>query len=646
MNDDLTLLREYARLNSEEAFAALVSRHINLVYSVALRQVRDPGLAEEITQAVFIILARKAGSLGPKTILSGWLCRTARYASANALTIQRRRQHREQEAHMQSILNEPASDETWTQIAPLLDGAMEQLGQKDHDALVLRFFEGRNFKEVGAALGASEDAAKMRVSRALEKLRKFFTKRGVSSTTAIIAGAISVNSVQAAPVALAKAVTAVAIAKGVAASGSTLVLAKGVLKAMAWAKMKFAFGFGAAILLAGSAITVAVADKNSGQPDPVALLKKVAAARQKIKSGEMEFLVARHIYQKYFNIQTNYALLKVVFDGEKRRFEQLEQTIAGVTEDEYKIIEAKRIELNGDGEALARLGVIHFEDQHYRTIYDGKTMMRFEPHSVTTTLEDPATKDDFTYLFVFFAFDPRTLGLSDSLSPSNTLENCLAYRNAQSVSLVGKEVVEGISAWHVKVQIAEDWQYDYWIDAAHPTHVIKQEQEAPNRAGMLTARFDKQHPEDPIPVEVDFVYGYAGNPRPWDMRLIRRQTRYNVPIDPRAFTLAGLGMPVGTPVGDVRIQQRIGYWTGSKPSEDFRGNEPPRQDNEVSTVENSPESLMSAKPLMSMKTDGSFVDERKIVLWRVEMGVGLLALLFIFTMAIKRRCARLVKPTA
>src|ERR1035437_4778368 len=135
---------------------------------------------------------------------------TARYAGANALTIQRRRQHREQEAHMQSILNEAANEpaETWNQIAPLLDGAMEQLGQKDHDALVLRFFENKNFAEVGAALGASEDAAKMRVNRALEKLRKFFTKRGVSSTTAILAGTISANSVQAAPVTLAKSATA------------------------------------------------------------------------------------------------------------------------------------------------------------------------------------------------------------------------------------------------------------------------------------------------------------------------------------------------------------------------------------------------------------------------------------------------------
>jgi RNA polymerase sigma factor (sigma-70 family) len=258
MNDDLTLLREYVRGNSEEAFATLVSRHINLVYSVALRQVRDPHLAEEITQAVFIILARKAGSLGPKTILSGWLCRTARYASANALTVQRRRQHREQEAHMQTILNEPASDETWTQIAPLLDGALEKLGQKDHDAVVLRFFEGRNFKEVGAALGASEDAAKMRVNRALEKLRNFFTKRGVSSTTAILAGAISTNSVHAAPVALAKAVTAVAIAKGAAASGSTLTLIQGALKIMAWTKVKTMVVTGVVLLLAVGTTTLTV----------------------------------------------------------------------------------------------------------------------------------------------------------------------------------------------------------------------------------------------------------------------------------------------------------------------------------------------------------------------------------------------------
>ena len=282
MNDDLTLLRDYARGNSEEAFAALVSRHVNLVYSVALRQVRDPHLAEEITQAVFIILARKAASLGPKTILSGWLCRTARYASANALTIQRRRQRREQEAFMQSQLDQVQDDlsrrseaeaETWTQIAPLLNGALEQLGQKDHDAVVLRFFEGRNFKEVGAALGASEDAAKMRVNRALEKLRTFFTKRGVSSTTAIIAGVISAHSVQAAPVALAKSVTAVALAKGATAAVSTLTLVKGTMKMMIWMKMKLAMTVGAAVMTAVVASTVLLAQTQNQTPNATANAK-------------------------------------------------------------------------------------------------------------------------------------------------------------------------------------------------------------------------------------------------------------------------------------------------------------------------------------------------------------------------------------
>ena len=159
MTDDMELVREYAQSNSEEAFAKLVAQRINLVYSVALRQVRDPNLAEEITQAVFIILARKAKSLSPKTILSGWLCRTARYASADAMKIQRRRQFREQEAHMQSILNQ--SDSTaWNQIAPLLDEALNCLGEKEHDAVVLRFFDGKELKQVGAAMGTTEDAAK------------------------------------------------------------------------------------------------------------------------------------------------------------------------------------------------------------------------------------------------------------------------------------------------------------------------------------------------------------------------------------------------------------------------------------------------------------------------------------------------------
>jgi RNA polymerase sigma factor (sigma-70 family) len=269
MNDDLTLLRDYARNHSEAAFAALVARHVNLVYSVARRQVGDPHLAEEITQAVFIILARKADSLGDKTILSGWLCRTARYASANAQTLQRRRQNREQEAYMQNSLTGEGDalapqiqEETWQQISPLLDGALEKLGRKDHDALVLRFFENKTFAEIGAALGASEDAAKMRVQRALEKLHWFFNRRGLSSTTAIIAGEISAHSLQVAPAGLAATISTVAIAKGAAAGGSTLTLVKGALKIMAWTKAKLAIVVVSGLIMA-TGVSVVVVEKAS-----------------------------------------------------------------------------------------------------------------------------------------------------------------------------------------------------------------------------------------------------------------------------------------------------------------------------------------------------------------------------------------------
>jgi uncharacterized protein (TIGR03435 family) len=256
-NDDMRLVREYASRQSESAFAALVSRHTNLVYSAALRQTRDPQLAEEVTQVVFIILARKAASLGAKTILTGWLYRTAGYVSGSALKRELRRQHREQEAYMQSELDAQAGS-TWKQLSPLLDEAMLRLGQTDRDALVLRFFEGRSLNEVGHALGASEEAAKKRVNRALEKLRNFFAKRGVSSTTAIIAETISAHSVQAAPVALAKSITAVAFAKGTAASTSTLTLIKGALKLMAWTKAKTAIVSGVVVLLAAGTTTVTV----------------------------------------------------------------------------------------------------------------------------------------------------------------------------------------------------------------------------------------------------------------------------------------------------------------------------------------------------------------------------------------------------
>jgi len=171
--DDRQLLRQYVRGSSEEAFAVLVHRHINKVYSVALRQVRDPHQAQEITKAVFVVLARKARALLKHTSLSGWLFETARLTSITLLRSEIRRSRRQQEAQMQTSLN-PSEADAWKQIAPMLDSAIADLGAKDREAIVLRFFDGKSMKEVGLALDASEEAAKKRVNRALEKLRLFF----------------------------------------------------------------------------------------------------------------------------------------------------------------------------------------------------------------------------------------------------------------------------------------------------------------------------------------------------------------------------------------------------------------------------------------------------------------------------------------
>jgi RNA polymerase sigma factor (sigma-70 family) len=253
---DNDLLERFKQSGSDEVFARIVDRYVHLVHSVALRHTANPHHAEEITQAVFIILARRARSLGPKTVLSGWLYHAARLTAANFLRSETRRSRREQEAFMQSTLDDTQQGTLWLELSPLLDNAMANLKQSDRDALVLRYFENKSLPQVGRALGVGERAAQKRVGRALEKLRRLFAKRGVVATVSVIAAEISSHSIQAAPMGLATKITATA-AIGSTVVGSTLTLVKGTIEVMTWLKMKTAIVLSSVTLLAvGASLAV------------------------------------------------------------------------------------------------------------------------------------------------------------------------------------------------------------------------------------------------------------------------------------------------------------------------------------------------------------------------------------------------------
>jgi RNA polymerase sigma factor (sigma-70 family) len=236
MMDDRELLREYAEEQSEEAFRAIVERHAGMVQGVALR-VAGPAAAEEVAQAVFTILARKAGGLGRKVVLAGWLHRTARFVALEAVRQEKRRRERNEAF---SIMNNgEESEATWKQVAPFLESAIERLGASERSAVVLRFLEGRPFAEVAGALGISEAAAKMRVGRALDKLRAGLERDGVVTAASTLGTALSAHGACVAPTAFAQSLGSAALAMKTVESPLS-VLVQGGLKAMAISKTKTA----------------------------------------------------------------------------------------------------------------------------------------------------------------------------------------------------------------------------------------------------------------------------------------------------------------------------------------------------------------------------------------------------------------------
>lgn len=222
MTDDIILLRRYFEGQSEEAFTELVRRHVGLVYHAALRQTSDQMLAQDITQSVFADLARKGGSLVDRTTITGWLYTSTHFAAAKAKRTERRRQAREQEAYkMNELTYESATVADWEKLRPVIDETLLALNEDDREAVLLRFFEGRPLAEVGARLAVSEDTARVRVARALDKLHALLMKRGVSSTSVALSVALSAQAGVAVPAGLVGSVASGALAGAATLGGAT-----------------------------------------------------------------------------------------------------------------------------------------------------------------------------------------------------------------------------------------------------------------------------------------------------------------------------------------------------------------------------------------------------------------------------------------
>src|SRR5213594_4236558 len=199
------------------AFRELVIRYVDLVYSTALRLVEgDTHRAEDVAQTVFVDLTRKARTLSKDVMLGGWLHRHTCFVAANTMRGERRRRSRERQAvEMNALQNNAGAD--FPLVAPILDEAINELGEEDRKAVLLRFFEQQDFRSLGQALGSTEDAARMRVARALDKLQGLLKRRGVTTSSATLSLLLSANAVQAAPVGL-----AVTISTAAALAGTTI----------------------------------------------------------------------------------------------------------------------------------------------------------------------------------------------------------------------------------------------------------------------------------------------------------------------------------------------------------------------------------------------------------------------------------------
>jgi RNA polymerase sigma factor (sigma-70 family) len=291
MTESRKLLADYTEKGSERAFQELVTRYVDLVYSTALRYVDgDSHLAEDVSQTVFIDLARLARTLSPGVMLGGWLHRHTCYTAANVLRGERRRRFRERQA---VEMNTPSdsSDATLAYVAPILDEAINQLGRQDRTAIVLRFFERQDLRSVGAALGSSEEAARKRVVRALDKLHVLLKRRGVALSAAALGTALASEAVEAAPAGLSATLSSTALAAAGSVSSATTFT---FLKIMAMTKLKT--GLISTIVVAGAVTSLVIqhrAEARLSSLEQAQRLQSEQAAQLHARTDSLSALLAR-----------------------------------------------------------------------------------------------------------------------------------------------------------------------------------------------------------------------------------------------------------------------------------------------------------------------------------------------------------------
>jgi RNA polymerase sigma factor (sigma-70 family) len=265
MIDDATLLRRYADNRSEGDFAELVRRHLNLVYSAALRQVNgDTHLAQDVTQLVFTDLARKAGNLAGRRVLAGWLFTSTRFAAAKLVRSEQRRRTREQEAELMQE-SDPTATLDWERMHPVLDDALAELDEIDREAILLRYLQGCDFAQVGVRLALTDNAARMRVDRAVDKLRGRLARRGITSTAAALSLVLANQAVVAAPAGLAVTVTGTALAGAGTAAAATLTF-------MSLTKLQLSLA--SAVVVTGAGVFAVQEQTNASLRDELAALRQ------------------------------------------------------------------------------------------------------------------------------------------------------------------------------------------------------------------------------------------------------------------------------------------------------------------------------------------------------------------------------------